>query len=58
MLQLQDLRVDQVKKSCIGLTQENSIENSAQDYLSYISRLIVMNLNSLSWIKAQTLILE
>jgi len=36
MLQSQDLRVGQVKKPCIGLTQENSIENSAQDCLPYI----------------------
>ena len=36
MLQSQDLRVDQVKEPCIGLTQENSIENSIQDCLSYI----------------------
>ena len=34
MLQLQDLRVDQVKELCIGFTQENSIENSIQDGLS------------------------
>jgi len=31
MLQSQDLRVSQVKESCIGLTQENSIENSVQN---------------------------
>ena len=36
MLQLQDLRVSQVKEPCIGLTQENSIENSVQDCLPYI----------------------
>jgi len=36
VLQSQDLRVDQVKEPCIGLTQENSIENSVQDSLSYI----------------------
>jgi len=36
MLQTQDLRVGQVNESCIGLIQENSIENSVQDYLSYI----------------------
>ena len=28
LLQTQDLRVDQEKESCIGFTQENSIENS------------------------------
>ena len=33
VLQTQDLRVDQADKSCIGLTQENSIENSV--YLIY-----------------------
>jgi len=36
MLQTQALRVGQVKEPCIGLTQENSIENSVQDSLPYI----------------------
>ena len=36
MLQSQDLRVGQVKKPCIELIQENSIENSVQDCLPYI----------------------
>jgi len=36
VLQSQDLRVGQVKEPCIGLTQENSIENSVQDSLPYI----------------------
>jgi len=36
VLQTQDLRVDQEKEPCIGLTQENSIENSVQDCLPYI----------------------
>ena len=36
MLQLQDLRVGQVKEPCIGLIQENSIGNSIQDHLPYI----------------------
>ena len=36
MLQTQALRVGQVKESCIGLTQENLIENSVQDGLPYI----------------------
>ena len=36
LLQSQDLRVGQVKEPCIGFTQENSIENSVQDGLSYI----------------------
>jgi len=36
MLQSQDLRVGQVKEPCIGLTQENLIENSIQDCLPYI----------------------
>ena len=36
MLQTQALRVGQVKEPCIGLIQENSIENSVQDSLSYI----------------------
>jgi len=37
MLQLKDLRVGQQEEPCIGLTQENSIENSVQDSLPYIS---------------------
>ena len=36
MLQLKDLRVSQWEESCIGLTQENSIESSVQDSLPYI----------------------
>ena len=36
LLQLQDLRVNQVKEPYIGLTQENLIKNFIQDYLSYI----------------------
>jgi len=36
MLQTQVLRVRQVNKPCIGLTQENSIENSVQDSLPNI----------------------
>jgi len=36
VLQTQDLRVDQEKEPCIGFTQENSIEKSIQDSLSYI----------------------
>ena len=36
MLQLKDLRISQWKKSYIVLTQENSIENSIQDFLPYI----------------------
>jgi len=32
ILQTQDLRVGQVNEPCIGLTQENSIENSVQCY--------------------------
>ena len=36
VLQIQALRVGQVKEPCIGLTQENSIENSIQDSLPYI----------------------
>jgi len=31
-----DLRVGQRIEPCIGLTQENSIENSVQDCLPYI----------------------
>jgi len=36
VLQSQDLRIGQVKEPCIGLIQENSIENSVQDCLPYI----------------------
>jgi len=36
MLQLKDLRVGQWEEPCIGLTQENSIDNSVQDSLPYI----------------------
>jgi len=36
LLQLNDLRVGQREESCIGLTQENLIENSVQDCLPYI----------------------
>ena len=36
ILRLKDLRADQEEKSCIGLIQENSIENSVQDDLPYI----------------------
>ena len=38
MLQTQDFRMSQEQKSCIGLIQENSIENSVQDHLSYIPK--------------------
>ena len=38
VLQTQALRVGQVKEPYIGLTQENSIESSVQDSLSYIPR--------------------
>ena len=36
LLQTQVLRVEQVNEPCIGLTQENLIENSVQDNLPYI----------------------
>jgi len=36
MLQTQVLRVEQVDEPCIGLTQENLIENSLHDCLPYI----------------------
>jgi len=36
MLRLKDLRVGQWIEPYIGLTQENSIENSVQDCLPYI----------------------
>ena len=36
MLQLKNLRVGQWEEPCIGLTQENLIENSVQNGLPYI----------------------
>ena len=36
MLQFKDLRAGQRIEPCIGLTQENSIENYVQDSLPYI----------------------
>ena len=36
VLQTQVLRVRQANEPCIGLTQENLIENSIQDSLPYI----------------------
>ncbi len=36
LLQLKSLSVDLREESCIGFTQENSIENSVQNCLSYI----------------------
>jgi len=36
VLQLKDLRVGRWEEPCIGLTQENLIENSVQDGLPYI----------------------
>ena len=39
MLQTQVFRVGQVNESCIGLTQENSIEDLVQDCLPYILKL-------------------
>ena len=44
MLQTQDLRVGQVNKPCIGLIQENLIENFVQTCLPYILKLIVYTL--------------
>ena len=42
MLWLKDLRVDQWIEPCIGLTQENSVENSVQDSLPYILKPYVL----------------
>jgi len=39
MLWSQDLRVGQEKESCIEFIQENLIENSVQDCLSYTLKL-------------------
>jgi len=36
MLQTQVLSIGQVNEPCIGLTQENSIENFVQNSLPYI----------------------
>jgi len=36
VLQTQVFRIGQVNEPCIGLTQENSIENSVQECLPYI----------------------
>jgi len=36
LLQLKDLRVGQWEEPCIGLIQENSVENFVQDGLLYI----------------------
>ena len=38
LLQTQVLRVGQVNEPCIGLIQENSIDYSVQDCLSYIPK--------------------
>ena len=38
LLQLKDLRVGQRIEPCIGLTQENSIENSLQDCLPFYTK--------------------
>ena len=51
ILQLQDLRVNQVKKPYIVLTQENLIDNSIWDCLPYISRLIVYATLQLAYLK-------
>jgi len=39
LLQTQNFRVSQEKESCIGLIQENLMENSIQDSLPYILNL-------------------
>jgi len=51
MLQTQDLRVGQVNKPCIGLTQENSIENSVQDHLPYIPQTTGLYTTTLAYPK-------
>ena len=38
LLQTQALSIGQANEPCIGLTQENSIESSVQDCLSYIPK--------------------
>ena len=47
LLQTQVLRVRQANKPCIRLTQENSIENSVQDYLPYILLSMVCAMTTL-----------
>ena len=58
MLQTQVLRVDQVNESCIGLIQENSIENSVQDCLPYILGFYCYDLKSSEWDSKTTLVLS
>jgi len=40
LLQIKDLRVGQWKEPCIGLTQENSIENFVQDCLLFMAKML------------------
>ena len=42
LLQSQNLKVNQEKKSYIGFIQENLIENLVQDYLPYILKAHVL----------------
>ena len=51
LLQSQDLIVGQEKKSCIGFTQKNSIENLVQNYLPYIFKAHGLYLTILAYPK-------
>jgi len=51
VLQTQYLRISQVNKPCIGLTQENSIENSIQDCLPYIPQTTSLCTTTLAYPK-------
>ena len=51
LLWIRDLRVGQWKEPCIGLTQENSIENSIQDCLLYIPNYLVHASYCVSYLK-------
>jgi len=51
LLWLKDLRVSQWEKPCIEFTQENSIENSVQDHLPYISQTTGLYTTALAYPK-------
>ena len=51
MLWSQDLRVGQKEKPYIRFTQENSIENLVQDYLSYILKVHSLYSTTLAYSK-------
>jgi len=60
MLQTQVLSIGQVNKPCIGLTQENLIENSVQNHLHFILNYngpYCYKLKILEWVKRVNLVL-